>query len=743
MINTNKVRRILRAKNGSQIPKFQNGGPNEYIPLNIPITNASAVWDLNSIINPTTVGSQIATEKFTHTNGVSINIPDITNNLNSASLKISPKLQQFTQDYKDKVIKKAKWQNLKNNVGNFVSNNASLIGAGLDYFGNQFNDTINSQGYDTAMGALDTVGNIVMPRDPKVGFWLKMGKTATNTLNDKFGKNFNYTVDKNLISRAGSSWSGYSAAANRLASESGRIGMFNFGKHGELEDRKSTMKTQGAILSDLLDTNDDLLALAGNDLNYLRYNMDTNGGYDQRYIRGGKNGMKLSDKISLIKSRKYVNHYIDLNSRQIEEFAKGGTLDWEPNIEIPEFQEGGSIKENWEPTIEILDDQSEIKSGEKTRTLEELIEYAKQQNPRFIQRLSEEPRGIKFIDNEGNEAEGSHYLESMGEYVVPRIQEINGELKFLNEQDAINRAVESGNYLKMLPEEAIIFAKNYKQGWPRFFFKEVYDYYKDYDLSGATLIRDNQARVEGNKIHVNTDEDAVHELWHFLSQNKPNEKYKEFYDNLNDNRIIELGGDLNFVKRFEGDPGHFYHPSELEARIKAAKFKSQGQNYTRDFFKDLRSDESKYGYNMRDLLYMFNDENLEKIFNLKKGGTIGEELETPEIEETTQKNIIPEGALHKNKHHIEHTEGITKKGIPVVDNEGNQQAEVEKEEIIFNLEVTKKLEELYKDYYDSDKSQKEKDEAAIEAGKLLVYQILFNTDDRTGLIKRCEEGGKL
>jgi len=59
----------------------------------------------------------------------------------------------------------------------------------------------------------------------------------------------------------------------------------------------------------------------------------------------------------------------------------------------------------------------------------------------------------------------------MGEYVVPRIQEINGALKFLNPQEAIDRAIESGNYLKMLPEEAIIFAENYKQGWPEFFEK--------------------------------------------------------------------------------------------------------------------------------------------------------------------------------------------------------------------------------------------------------------------------------
>jgi hypothetical protein len=47
------------------------------------------------------------------------------------------------------------------------------------------------------------------------------------------------------------------------------------------------------------------------------------------------------------------------------------------------------------------------------------------------------------------------------------------------------------------------------------------------------------------------------------------EKADDYYD-----RIIELGGDLQFVKRFENDPSHFYHPSELEARIMAAKFKS-------------------------------------------------------------------------------------------------------------------------------------------------------------------------
>lgn len=95
-------------------------------------------------------------------------------------------------------------------------------------------------------------------------------------------------------------------------------------------------------------------------------------------------------------------------------------------------------------------------------------------------------------------------------------------------------------------------------------------------------------------------------------------------------------------------------------------------------------------------------------------------------------NIIPEGELHARLHHMEQ-EGITKKGIPVISEEEGgeivQHAEIERNEIIFRLEVTKKLEELMKDG---------SDEAALEAGKLLVEEILNNTEDRTGLIQEIE-----
>ena len=108
----------------------------------------------------------------------------------------------------------------------------------------------------------------------------------------------------------------------------------------------------------------------------------------------------------------------------------------------------------------------------------------------------------------------------------------------------------------------------------------------------------------------------------------------------------------------------------------------------------------------------------------------------------SQKNVIPEGNLHARLHHMNNDSNITKKGIPVIDNEGEQQAEIELNEIIFTLEVTQKLEKLYTKYY-SEKSKKDKDDIAIEAGKILVEEILFNTEDRTGLINTLKNGGKL
>ena len=112
-------------------------------------------------------------------------------------------------------------------------------------------------------------------------------------------------------------------------------------------------------------------------------------------------------------------------------------------------------------------------------------------------------------------------------------------------------------------------------------------------------------------------------------------------------------------------------------------------------------------------------------------------LNIPEFQNGGSINVIPDGALHARKHNM-NLDGITEKGIPVVsekdDGKIEQQAEIEKEEVIFRLEVTQKLEELEKKYYSEEASQKEKDEYALEAGKLITEELLHNTKDNAGLL---------
>ena len=114
----------------------------------------------------------------------------------------------------------------------------------------------------------------------------------------------------------------------------------------------------------------------------------------------------------------------------------------------------------------------------------------------------------------------------------------------------------------------------------------------------------------------------------------------------------------------------------------------------------------------------------------QNGGTIG--IDT---------NVLPEGALHARKNNLAELnpdlEEATKKGIPVMAAEGGeigeQVAEIENSEIIFRLDVTKRLEELRKDG---------SEEAMIEAGKLVAEELIENTQDNVGMITEEVENGK-
>lgn len=150
---------------------------------------------------------------------------------------------------------------------------------------------------------------------------------------------------------------------------------------------------------------------------------------------------------------------------------------------------------------------------------------------------------------------------------------------------------------------------------------------------------------------------------------------------------------VNYQKKLQG-----YQPTYLHAGKKGMKIEKEEEFIIPDIsdFKPIIATE-------------------EQVSKFKEGGSF---------------NVIPDGALHARKHHMEDAEDLTKKGIPVVDKDGKQQAEIERDEIIFRKEVTNQIEEAMKDG---------SDEKAIEIGKLLVKEIFHNTQDNTGLIEEITD----
>lgn len=134
-----------------------------------------------------------------------------------------------------------------------------------------------------------------------------------------------------------------------------------------------------------------------------------------------------------------------------------------------------------------------------------------------------------------------------------------------------------------------------------------------------------------------------------------------------------------------------------------------------------------------DKQWLFDDTSKQLFQNIKDYLETGE-LKPQQFKNGGELNIIPEGALHKNLHHMENDENITKKGIPVVSEDENgktvQNAEIERSEIVLRLSLTQKLEKMLKQY-NSDISQKEKDDIATKAGQILVDELLNKTIDNT------------
>lgn len=119
-----------------------------------------------------------------------------------------------------------------------------------------------------------------------------------------------------------------------------------------------------------------------------------------------------------------------------------------------------------------------------------------------------------------------------------------------------------------------------------------------------------------------------------------------------------------------------------------------------------------------------------------------------DIEVSQEQSVLPDGALHKNKHNLE-LKHLTHKGVPVITVDGDaetfddikaqensitQHAEVEALEVIFSKELTDFIEEKRKEWHENGSN-----EILEEVGKRVTKELLKNTKDTTGMIESMEE----
>lgn len=491
------------------------------------------------------------------------------------------------------------------------------------------NDWAPQTGFENTWDKASTIAMKFGPLGKAVGGGMKVAKVVS----DLFGsKTQDFAKDMATLETVGGSYGGSSALIEDAANKAGKkYGLFASGARRRANRLIDRARVQQYAMQGIADDARDLNSIRSYmDPYYLQYESDMSGGYDQRYMHVAKLGGTLT-----------LNRGTALQNSLLESFKKGGTIEfkaeitgtevydsWEPVIDFDEIsllKEGGSIKQ---PEIEVIETNTVQKSV--------IPDGALHKNKHNLDKVGVDDKemtkkGIPVVDNNGEQQAEIELNEII--FTLEVTKELEKRYKEYYDDDTKQSrkdelALEAG---KLLWKE-IIYNTDDRTGLidtlkhggsitkskENNTYQDAIDFYKNlgYTPQNYEFIKSSDLRTEGNKLYVNNDEDAVHELWHFISKNIPDERFQEFYKDLSDSKVSELGGDLKFVNR-TGNPQEFYDPSELLARLFAAKYKTQGNSYTKEFFKNARSNETKYGYNFRDLLHMYNDDNLVKLFSFK------------------------------------------------------------------------------------------------------------------------------
>ena len=523
------------------------------------------------------------------------------------------------------------------------------------------------------------------------------------------------TITKNDLAfeEVGSSYSGTNYAVDDALTKSGKkYGLFSNSWREKANREIALAKQQQDIMADIASDTADRLAIknAMQSVNSNRRAFALNGGYDQASVRFGREGLAVkdileekkdlpeikSDKVSILQELDYNNvtigdsilkEVLPLNDFPLEEV-------YLEEVPIDVFKEGGKL----DILEEVLFDSNEeqpIQENTVEDTVEDTVENTVEDT---VEDSIKEPDYIQYA------------IERFPILATLEPVQLQYDPEFNPKKDIDEKRFGDIEYI---PAKYDI-------------IPYYYNYPKSEEYKGKSVIVFND--------NVTNEDIALDWLTHGLREHDNNWeiilknllKNSTFKDYINDQLfgefLLEKGITPDNFKKLSRSQqkklNNDFNPTEVDKET----FNSVVDATIRGI---LTNDRTTYAP-IEEYEELINTPEWQSaynyIFGINKFGKGG------------KFNVIPEGALHARLHHMENADNLTKKGIPVVSENENgeleQQAEIEKEEIIFRIEVTKKIEQLM-DQYNSETSQKEKDLIAIETGKLLVDEILNNTIDNT------------
>ena len=542
------------------------------------------------------------------------------------------------------------------------------------------------------------------------------------------------TKDEDVQAKIGSGYLGsYNKIDRALADSGAKYGLFSSASRRHANNRILEALRQQNILTDIADYATDRFdirnSMAAINGNKRRFQMQ--GGYNQSAISVGRNGMVIKD----------LQHAKRITSSM--KYQKGGKVSdpYQSYLQtLPEYQRDDSnfrVRDYWEFNGRPKDFNEAISKGMFTQFEDGWHANSVAENPKTGEIEFMKSSSHPSIQKELDWYESDDASEFRNQY---ELQKTEPYFKYVKRKgtDQPQSFKEGGNLTNQLVELDFNNISDEFRGIDEIDINNISHEFRGIDEIDINNISDEFRGID--EVNLDSVLSEFKEGGSLKPENSPSSNKESSYEWTID---YVKSKDLDWVKRWL-DPNRATIPDwEMEGRVATHKLsrdsgdfdgktmyvvypKVQSINGQLYDFTDPKNKRGKYdaydsAINNHEAV-LFEDEGAADWFvdHYKEYAPAFDKYR-----EGGKFNVIPEGALHARKHNMD-VEGITKKGIPVVsespDGKLEQQAEIEREEIILRLEVTKKIEELAKDG---------SDEAAIEAGKLLVKEILYNTVDNT------------